>query len=290
MKKLLPILIVLIAISSISYYFYQDRRQKLIEKCLSEWENVSTEPTIPSLLQFIENYSKCEKAPIAQIMLDSLQMEEMWIETKKQNTIQAFLDFEDKYPDSKYQKELKKNIYELKMEKAWGDALSLNTKSGYKKFREDFPNSPYDDKAKTKIIDLVWKDALAKNTKTDYEQFRREYPNSPYDGKAITKIVDIIFAGQYGDKPPDEPVRIDKSSKVSTINIKNDTEYTLTILYSGKQSKEIKIIPNGSSSITFRIGHYRIAAFVSSPNVIPYAGVQDYLGGVYSSRFYISIL
>ena len=71
------------------------------------------------------------------------------------------------------------------------------------------------------------------------------------------------------------------------MSVINSTSYTLTILYSGPDSKRLVITAGGSSSIHLKNGEYRIAASVSASNVSHYAGDEQLQGGNYSVEYYI---
>ena len=77
------------------------------------------------------------------------------------------------------------------------------------------------------------------------------------------------------------------SGAYSTVSVTNSTGYALTLLYSGKEAKKVIIPSNGQTSVRLKNGTYRIAASVSTSNVIPYAGVEELSGGGYDVDYYI---
>ena len=68
----------------------------------------------------------------------------------------------------------------------------------------------------------------------------------------------------------------------------NGTSYTLTILYSGPDSKRLVINAGGTKSVRLKNGQYRVAASVSAANVSNYAGSENLNGGSYNVDYYIS--
>ena len=74
---------------------------------------------------------------------------------------------------------------------------------------------------------------------------------------------------------------------MASVEVKNDTEYTLTIRYSGPDS-QTHSIPKGET-IRFSIGKgdYRVAASVNAANVIPYAGRANLKTDGYSASYTI---
>lgn len=84
-----------------------------------------------------------------------------------------------------------------------------------------------------------------------------------------------------------DQVSSSKGSK-SLIKVDNNTDYTLTLLYSGTDSKRLVLAPQASDFISLNNGTYQIAAFVSASNVRSYAGTEQLWGGEYSVSYYIS--
>lgn len=254
MKKFSIIIIILI-ITVILYYFYQANQKKIKEQKASvAWGELQNEMTISNIEQFLEEYPKTSYAPKAKIIVDSLKLEDAWTETQKENTLQAYSDFEAEYSESKYQLQLEETVRKLKMKQAWEEAVASNSIQAFKSFRKKYPDSPYDKKAESKIIDLE---------------------------------VNNIFAGRHGNLPPAQRISSSGRSKTNTITIENGTSYTLTVRYSGIQSKKIVLKQKAEGSLILLSGHYRVAASVRAPNVLPFAGEQEFEGGSYSYYFYI---
>ena len=99
--------------------------------------------------------------------------------------------------------------------------------------------------------------------------------------------VSRIYAGDHGALPA-----MDKTSygggTTSYITVSNSTSYTLTILYSGPDSKRLVINAGGTKSVRLKNGQYRGAASVSAANVSNYAGSENLNGGSYNVDYYIS--
>ena len=73
----------------------------------------------------------------------------------------------------------------------------------------------------------------------------------------------------------------------SYITVTNSTEYTLTLLYSGPDTKKLVIPAGGTSSIRLSNGHYRIAAYSSGTGVGSFTGTETLDGGEYCAEYYI---
>ncbi|RLD09312.1 hypothetical protein DRI50_12335, partial [candidate division KSB1 bacterium] len=124
-----------------------------------------------------------------------------------------------------------------------------------------------------------------------YKAFISDYPASRQTAYAKKKIIDLevdkVFAGQHGELPPPQKTAAG-SSQNNRISIENQTDYTLTVRYSGLQSIKAVLKAHAKKSLTLPSGTFRVAASVDHPNVIPFAGSQNLSGGEYSSVFYIS--
>ena len=69
--------------------------------------------------------------------------------------------------------------------------------------------------------------------------------------------------------------------------VKNDTAYTLTVLFSGPTERSIEVAPEGSISIDVLPGSYKVAARVNAPNVSPSYGEHIFDRGSSGVTFYI---
>ena len=130
-----------------------------------------------------------------------------------------------------------------------------------------------------------------KNTISACKNYISKYPYGTYAEEANKKIIDLevdgIFKGDYGQLPPMSKSSSFSHSTSNDLKLFNNTQYTLTIRYSGIESKKIVISPHGRTSVTLKPGTYKIAASVSASNVRNYAGTESLSGGEYGSEFYI---
>ena len=101
--------------------------------------------------------------------------------------------------------------------------------------------------------------------------------------KLIDNIVDFLFIANP------EQLSLLSLNKITKLNLsKNDTQYTLTLLYSGTESKRIVISSYDSQGVQLKSGSYRIVASVDARRVRNFAGKEDLTGGIYSVNYYIS--
>jgi len=136
----------------------------------------------------------------------------------------------------------------------------------------------------------AWEMAQEINTSASYKKYIWRYPNGIGIKQAkklvIDREVDDIFGGDYGVLPT-----MDKTSqgqgKTSNISVYNNTSYTLTLRYSGIESKKIVILSQSRENILLNNGNYRIAASVNGP-VRSFAGTETLTGGSYDVEYYIT--
>jgi outer membrane protein assembly factor BamE (lipoprotein component of BamABCDE complex) len=112
-------------------------------------------------------------------------------------------------------------------------------------------------------------------------------PAPAADASDIDAKVTAILQGEHNPLPPAVLVQSEQTAQIAEIAVKNDTQYTLTVLYSGPSSRRVMVVPKGEQTLGLAVGTYRVAATVDSSSVIPYAGSDDYAGGVYDETFYI---
>lgn len=143
---------------------------------------------------------------------------------------------------------------------------------------------------KWKTDQIGWQTATERNIISAYKKYLELYPKGKYAYRAKKKIIDYevdkIFEGEYGKLPTMERTASTTGDK-SVISIHNDTEYELTLRYSGDESRMVVLAPQEKRTIKLRDGSYRIAASVNVYNVRNYAGKETIKLGEYFSRYYI---
>lgn len=236
-------------------------------------------------------------------------------------TIIECQNFINKYPDSKRVLEVESEINKLYEEElqAANDSLSLSRfidkYSNNYRFKEDYKypflreairrldkekkRLEYERSARIKEEQLAWSSELMawetvseRGTLDVYRKYLKLYPNGAHKSQAEKKIVDLEVANvfnskNYGHLPSMDKTRYGKGA-YTTVTVKNDTQYTLTLLYSGMESKRIVIGSHGIQNIKLKSGSYRIVASVNASRVQNFAGSEDLVGGSYSVNYYIS--
>ena len=137
----------------------------------------------------------------------------------------------------------------------------------------------------------AWQRASALNTKEAYQKYIARYPSGVHIPEARKRLIDAqvndVFSGSHDNLPGMNHVDRDDKSPTSTVTVENTTQFPLTVMYSGAESKSVVIDPYSKSSVTLKNGSYRIAASVPAPNVRPFAGTQSLTGGRYETGYCI---
>ena len=178
-------------------------------------------------------------------------------------------------------------------------AERTHTTQGWRNYQAAVPPDYYAD-SNDKIVSIeneawkteseAWKMAQKENTISAYQKYLNLFPRGAHKAAADKKLIDMqvsnVFAGEHGTLPSMDQTGYG-GGPTSTVFIQNSTQYALTLLYSGPDSKRIVISPNQSSSITLKNGSYRVAASVSAAGVGNFAGSESLRGGSYSVEYYI---
>lgn len=123
-----------------------------------------------------------------------------------------------------------------------------------------------------------------------YQRFVKRFPKHAAAPTMEKRIIDLevaaIAKGDHGELPKAQPTGSFYGT-TSKLQIQNDTDYELTVRFSGTDSKKVVIPSSQSQSLTLPNGSYQVAASVSAANVRNYYGTDEFKGGTYDSSFYI---
>lgn len=141
--------------------------------------------------------------------------------------------------------------------------------------------------------DTAWKRACEIDTKNSYERYISMYPHGAHiadaSGRLIDKKVDETLANAHDKLPNIKHVEPDEFSPTSTLVIKNNTGYPLTVLCSGSDKKNVIIPVDGKREVTLYNGEYKIAASVPPAYIHPFAGQTEFYGGRYEVGFWVVV-
>lgn len=215
------------------------------------------------------------------------------------STLSHFESVRDLFPGSALEHRMD-SLIEAKVNLEYQKALDCETVEGWELYKILVSEKYWRD-ANQRIEDInsrlwgtdsqAWKTAQKQNTLTAYNRYLELFPKGAHAKAADKKVIDLsvtnIFAGDHGTLPGMDRTSY-SSSGSNIITVSNDTQYTLTLLYSGPDSKRLVLSPRSSGSVRLPNGTYRVAASVAATNVRSYAGTETLSGGGYDVSYYIS--
>ncbi|MBD5272414.1 MAG: hypothetical protein HDS42_03960 [Bacteroides sp.] len=222
-----------------------------------------------------------------------------YIETIKPQGPLVLNNFVNEYPVLASEVDIE-NIISQQCDSLYGIALGDNTRESWEKYQKAVPTDYLrDSQDRIETIDnrewntesKAWAKASALGTLSGYYKYINMYPHGSHSSVANKKIIDMevdnVMAGEHGELPS-----MDQTSygygPTSSISVYNNTSYTLTLSYSGPDSKRISISPHNRRSITLKNGSYRCVASVDGGGVSNHAGTESLNGGSYEVEYYIS--
>jgi hypothetical protein len=226
--------------------------------------------------------------------LGESQAKAAWNAIKSDTTAAPIELFLSKYPNSALAEQARARLDGLRMEQAWEKTLAAGSLDALLQFTAGFPSSPYIIQADSLMerfqAEKDWLETQHINTNEAYQNFIIKHPETNFSAKAESTLIAMevtgILSKEHSTLP--SPQRLTATgANVSSIEIENQTRYTLTVRYSGKDSKRLTVRAHDKMSIVLANGGYRVAASVSASNVAPFAGNQVFEGGEYSSRYFI---
>ena len=191
------------------------------------------------------------------------------------------------------------NKYASLVDSLYNNANEVNIADRWQEYQNAVPSDEYrDSQEKKEASDTrwstessAWQTATNLNNISSYEKYLELFPYGKHKSQAESKLIDLqvdaTFAGDHGYLPEMDQTSYGGGS-TSTISIYNNTSYTLTLLYSGKESKRLALSPHSRGNLRLKNGSYRIAASVDASNVQRYAGTESLNGGSYEVEYYIS--
>lgn len=244
------------------------------------FDKLMIKPTIEKCQNFIDDYPKSKK--ISEVR--------SWINKQYEHELQAANDslslslFIDKYSNNYCFKEeykhpfLNKAIKLLDKEKS---RLEYERKERMRKEEIDWNSE-----------ESAWQTVSKQATLDMCRKYLRLYPNGEHKSQVLrmkidSEVADVFKIGNYGRLPSMDKTGYGKGS-YTTITVTNDTQYTLTLLYSGIESLRVVIGSRGTRNVRLKSGSYRIVASVNAGGIRTFAGSEELNGGSYSVNYYIS--
>lgn len=274
------------------------------------YKKIASSPKDESCLEYIQRFSNMGHADdVRDIWLNLLLKEANSFDydsykedseySSTDNPIKKLQEFISKNTETKHAVKAL-SVIESICDSLYNVADKRSTTRGWKQYQSLVPTDYLKD-SESKIQDIenqawnteakAWKMALSENDITAYSKYKTLYPHGEHISQCEKKLIDLqvseVYAGEHGSLP-----EMDRTGygggPTSHITVTNSTSYTLTLLYSGPDSKRLVVSAGGTSSIRLKNGNYRVAASVSASNVTNYAGNETLHGGNYSVDYYIS--
>ena len=259
------------------------------------WNDALKSNTIEGYDNFEKSFPSSSHVPEAIEKIKQLREDIAWNDAIKTGTIPAFEGFLNAYPGGTHAGSAAEKLRELKSIYAeYQIAASENSILAYQRFIEKYPGTPYTSEAgrQLRMLDLEeWDKANVTNTIESFEQYLSLLPKGEFSVQAEKRIVDLsvdeIFKGEHGSLPSMNKVSGGDFSDDNEIEIYNNTSYTLTLYYSGPDSRKLVFNPNQTLTLNLPRGDYRVAASVDAAGIGNYAGEEKLEGGYYSVEYYI---
>lgn len=275
----------------------------------SAFEELSDNPTIKDYRNFFhkhyDNLDRTQKDDLAQryyqASLDSCFATIEYYNKGGYNSSMSGLgylaDFVDNCNNLTYHDAAESRYSEI-VDSLYNHALQVNNYDGWKAFQNAVSADDYrDSEERVEATDNrwnteanAWQSATQMDNLSAYEKYLSLFPNGKHRAQADKKVIDLsvaaTFAGSHGTLPEMDQVGYGGGS-TSSVSVTNNTAYTLTLLYSGTDSKRLVLSPHSTGSVRLKNGTYRIAASVSASDVSRYAGSETLTGGSYSVEYYI---
>jgi hypothetical protein len=208
-------------------------------------------------------------------------------DTDSKNEVLKFLR---RYPETTKTSEAEARIVTI-ADGQWRKIAASRSVPAINKFLEDYPETTMRSEAEHRIQELYndWDWVREQDSLDHFNRFVARNPNHPERRWIDKRIIDLevreIAAGEYGEMPRAQPLSYGGSTV--EVEVVNQTDYELTVRYSGPDSKKL-VIPKGETQkVSFPPGDYKVAASVTAANVRNYYGADTMRGGKYSSSFYI---
>jgi hypothetical protein len=104
---------------------------------------------------------------------------------------------------------------------------------------------------------------------------------------SISQEIEKVRNGRYTPLPPIQSTGAPSHNGMGVFEVKNNTPYTLTALFSGPIERRVEVPARGSISIELPAGSYKLVGRVDAPNVLPSYGEHVFDASSAGLEFYI---
>lgn len=271
---------------------YNDNKhsQELIDKEWDVYYQFLVDPSADNFKAYIDSYRHGKYIT---------EVGTLYLETIKQQGPLALNEFINDYPVLGADLGVA-DIISQQCDSLYNIAVGGNTRESWENYQKSVPSDQLrDSQERIEALDndewdtesKAWAKASALGTLAGYYKYIDLYPRGSHSSIANKKIIDMevddVMASEHDELPS-----MDQTSNgygpTSDIRVYNNTSYTLTISYSGPDTKRISIPPHSRLNITLKNGSYRCVASVDGDGVKNHAGTELLKGGNYEVEYYIS--
>ena len=263
--------------------YKNEAKQKLHALMDKAFNSLSRPFTSNEVKKFLDDFPEYDPVKMDQIFFK---------DAKSANQTRYLRDYLVAFPQGEFSKDATDLIYKQELE-LWEKNKDSRDEDELRRLRTVIKNYDIQRKIENRIEDLYrdFNFVAQKNTIEAYRRFIELEPNSLWVKTAQKKIIDLevseISKGSYGTLPVSSPVSYSYGS-TAEVEIKNDTQYTLSVRYSGSnESLKVTLSANERKTITLPIGEYKIAVTAERSNVRPFYGTNQIQAGRYVESFYI---
>ncbi len=218
-----------------------------------------------------------------------------WTEARRTNTVGAYKLFLERHPESVFAPEAAQRLESFeRIQREWESTLRENTTEGFREFTAKYTGitTSRDVVGALKgYEDSYWKTVAHGNTPELYDTYVKLFPAGGHaeeaESRLITLEVNKIFREGHEHIPSlNKTITSDLiCPNRSKVVLRNTTPYTLTILYSGPESRKFTLYPDETTTFGIKNGKYRIAAEGRAGQVYQLAGEQVLDGGEFHSTY-----
>lgn len=268
---------------------YADNRDKIKREKI-EFQNILSSPSIEGCDSYLREFPDSKNKD---------KVLEINYNCALEDGLSSLDRFARIYNDTEWGMKASKRVRQI-CDSLYQIAEKTHTTQGWRNYQAAVPPDYYED-SNDKIVSIenevwnteaeAWKMAQKENTISAFQKYLDLFPRGAHKAAADKKIIDMqvanVYAGEHGTLPSMDQTGYG-GGPTSSVYIQNSTQYTLTLLYSGPDSKRVIVSPRQSSHVTLKNGTYRVAASVSDAGVRNFAGSESLRGGSYSVEYYIS--
>ncbi len=281
--------------------FYLESEDTLIGVARVHGEKISLRD-LDDYEEYLAKYPKGKYASEAEdVIVQYYSSHELFSSFSKSSNVPYLEQVRDKFPKSNLGFKMQ-GLIDEKVNEAYNFALAHETIAAWSDYKRNVTEGYWRDaNEQIELLNQRWSDegqawviAQNHNDIIHYEEYLKFHPQSSHSRRAEKMVIDLTVA-QILNNDYDALPAMEKTKKLysnlTTINISNDTDYTMSVLFSGPDSKKLVLVSNCTQSILLASGKYAIAARVEDARGIrPFAGHETFTGGEYSETFYIETI